>query len=77
MSHGLVANYPEAIFYGQSEEHGNLDLTDCPERPKVGDKVMVIPNHCCTTTNMHDLIYGVRNGVVVETFQVAARGKLI
>jgi D-serine deaminase-like pyridoxal phosphate-dependent protein len=77
ISYGFVVDYPEANFYGQSEEHGNLDLTNCKERPQVGDRVMVIPNHCCTTTNMHDVIYGVRKGIVVEAFRVTARGKLV
>jgi D-serine deaminase-like pyridoxal phosphate-dependent protein len=76
ISYGLVVDYLEANFYGQSEEHGNLDLSNCKERPKVGDRVMIIPNHCCTTTNMHDVIYGVRGGVVVEEFRVTARGKI-
>ncbi len=75
-SYGLVLEYPGAVFYGYSEEHGNLDLSDCPERPTVGERVTVIPNHCCSTTNMHDQIYGLRNGAVEQIFRVAARGKV-
>lgn len=75
-SYGLLLEYPEAVFYGYSEEHGNLDLSACKERPAVGDRVTVIPNHCCTTTNMHDEIIGVRQGKVAQVFKVAARGKI-
>jgi D-serine deaminase-like pyridoxal phosphate-dependent protein len=75
-TYGLVLEYPEAVFYGYSEEHGNLDLSACRERPAVGERVTVIPNHCCSTTNMHDQIYGLRKGEVEQVFKVAARGKV-
>jgi D-serine deaminase-like pyridoxal phosphate-dependent protein len=73
---GLVLEYPEAVFAACSEEHGTLDLAACRDRPKIGEQITIIPNHCCTTTNMHDLIYGVRDGKVAQVFQVAARGKV-
>jgi D-serine deaminase-like pyridoxal phosphate-dependent protein len=73
---GFVLEYPEAVVSAFSEEHGTLDLTGCQKRPKIGEQVTVIPNHCCTTTNMHDQIYGVRAGEVVKVFNVAARGKV-
>ncbi len=39
-------------------------LSACAERPKVGDVVHVVPNHCCVVTNMVDEVHGVRNGAV-------------
>lgn len=43
--------------------------------PKVGDKVLLIPSHCCSTTNLHDFIYAVRAGKVEAVWKVAGRGK--
>jgi D-serine deaminase-like pyridoxal phosphate-dependent protein len=73
---GHVLEYPEAVVSGLSEEHGTVDLSACPEQPKVGDVVHVVPNHCCVVSNMVDEMYGVRNGRVEVVWPVAARGKV-
>ena len=72
--YGHLMEYPEALVTGLSEEHGIVDLSGCPERPKIGDVVSVVPNHCCVVSNMVDEVYGVRNGKVEVTWPVAARG---
>jgi D-serine deaminase-like pyridoxal phosphate-dependent protein len=71
---GHVMEYPEAAITHLSEEHAVVDLQGCPERPKVGDVVEVVPNHCCVVTNMVDEIHGVRGGTVEVVWPVAARG---
>jgi D-serine deaminase-like pyridoxal phosphate-dependent protein len=71
---GHVMEYPEASITHLSEEHAVVDLTACPERPRVGDVVEVVPNHCCVVTNMVDEIHGVRAGAVEVVWPVAARG---
>lgn len=42
---------------------------------KLGDKVLLIPSHCCTTVNLHDVIYAVRDGKVEDVWRVTGRGK--
>jgi D-serine deaminase-like pyridoxal phosphate-dependent protein len=74
--YGRLAHYPGAVISGLSEEHAIVDLTNAPKRPKVGEVVEVIPNHCCSVSNMNDEVHGVRNGVVELTWPVAARGKV-
>jgi D-serine deaminase-like pyridoxal phosphate-dependent protein len=74
---GLIVDAPGAVIYAQSEEHGHVDLSACAERPAIGDRLSVIPNHCCVTTNLHDTVFGVRDGVVEQAFTVAARGKVL
>jgi D-serine deaminase-like pyridoxal phosphate-dependent protein len=41
----------------------------------VGDRILLIPSHCCTTVNLHDVLYAVRNGVVEDVWRIAGRGK--
>ncbi|MGI6631730.1 MAG: DSD1 family PLP-dependent enzyme [Bacillota bacterium] len=41
----------------------------------VEDKILLIPSHCCTTVNLHDVIYAVRSGVVEDVWRVTGRGK--
>jgi len=71
---GLILGDPDAVFYTMSEEHGHLDITGSSIPYKVGKRLAIIPNHVCTTINMHNTIYAVRKGVVENIWQVAARG---
>jgi D-serine deaminase-like pyridoxal phosphate-dependent protein len=74
--HGRVVEYPEARITGLSEEHAMVDLSACATRPRVGEVVNVIPNHCCVVSNMVDEVYGSRGDVVEVVWPVAARGKV-
>jgi D-serine deaminase-like pyridoxal phosphate-dependent protein len=61
--------------YGRpSDEHGVLDLARCNDRPRVGDKLRLIPGHCDPTVNLHDWYVGVRRGRVEALWPIAARG---
>ena len=73
---GRVVEYPDAIVANVSEEHGIIDLTGCRERPKVGDVINIIPNHCCVVSNMVDEVQAVRGDQVETVFAVTARGKV-
>jgi D-serine deaminase-like pyridoxal phosphate-dependent protein len=73
--YGLILEYPNARIYGLSEEHGNVDLTECARKPEVGERIRVIPNHCCVVSNLFDHVSGVRDGLVETTWLVAARGR--
>jgi D-serine deaminase-like pyridoxal phosphate-dependent protein len=74
--YGRIVEYPDAQIAGFSEEHGNVDLAASARKPKVGEVVSVIPNHCCVVTNMVDEVYGVRGGKVEVVWPVAARGRV-
>jgi D-serine deaminase-like pyridoxal phosphate-dependent protein len=73
---GHVMEYPDAVVANLSEEHGIVDLSACADRPKVGEIVQVVPNHCCVVSNMVDELYGVRDGAVETVWPVAARGRV-
>jgi D-serine deaminase-like pyridoxal phosphate-dependent protein len=72
--HGLILEYPEAHFYGMSEEHGHVDFSRCPRKPAIGERVTVIPNHCCVVTNLFNQIVGMRGDEVEVVWLVACRG---
>jgi len=57
-----------------NEEHGYVEIDGV--KPHVGEKVWVVPSHCCTTVNMHDDIWYGRGGRVDGSWRVAARGKV-
>jgi D-serine deaminase-like pyridoxal phosphate-dependent protein len=72
--HGHICEYPEARMYMLTEEHGHVDFSACAKKPRIGERLTIIPNHCCTVTNLFDEVVGVRNDQVEVTWKVAARG---
>lgn len=74
--HGYILEYPEAKLVALSEEHGTVDFSACDHAPAIGERVTVIPNHCCPVVNLFNEIVGVRNSQVEVTWPVAGRGAL-
>ena len=58
-----------------SEEHGHLRRIGGAAL-KIGDKVEIVPNHGCTTINLHDEYHVLRQGVLEAVWPIAARGKV-
>jgi D-serine deaminase-like pyridoxal phosphate-dependent protein len=56
-----------------NEEHGHLKVTDA--KVKAGDKIELIPTHCCTISNLHDSFHCMRKGELEAVWRVAARGR--
>jgi D-serine deaminase-like pyridoxal phosphate-dependent protein len=75
-NHGRVVEYPDAFVSALSEEHGTIDISKSAKKPKVGEVVNIIPNHCCVVSNMMDEVYAVRDGKAENVWKVAARGKV-
>jgi D-serine deaminase-like pyridoxal phosphate-dependent protein len=72
---GHVVGYPGATLERLTEEHGMLAVTGGHDL-KVGDTLRIIPNHVCSTVNLHDAVYLVGESGAVEEVRVAARGKV-
>ncbi|HKY54688.1 MAG TPA: D-TA family PLP-dependent enzyme [Anaerolineales bacterium] len=72
--YGYVCEYPDAKIYALSEEHGHVDFSACERKPEIGERLTVIPNHCCTVTSLFDEVVGARDGQVEVIWQVRARG---
>jgi len=72
--HGLLPAFPAATVTGVWEHHAVV-ATGAGPRPAVGDRVVVIPNHVCTTVNLVDELHVVRDGQVAERWPVDARGR--
>jgi D-serine deaminase-like pyridoxal phosphate-dependent protein len=71
---GELYEHPEVRVKATSEEHGVLDLTDSTWRPRVGDRVRVVPNHVCVSVNLQDAIYALREGAL-ERLELEGRGR--
>jgi D-serine deaminase-like pyridoxal phosphate-dependent protein len=73
---GHVLEAPQARFHKMNEEHGFIDVSRADRSFAVGDRVRIIPNHICVAVNLHERVYGVRNGELEAVWPVEARGKL-
>jgi D-serine deaminase-like pyridoxal phosphate-dependent protein len=76
ISYGMIRGDAKAVFVALSEEHGHVDTTQSGRSYQVGERLRVLPNHVCATLNMHNCVYGIRNGMVEKVWEVAARGKV-
>jgi len=74
--YGYVVEAPDAPIIKLNEEHGHLDITRSAHKFYVGEVLTVIPNHVCTCVNMYDEVFILRNGMVADSWRVAARGKI-
>jgi len=59
-----------------SEEHATVRVLTGRTTLEPGDRVRVLPNHACVVSNLVDEIRLVEGLRVVETIQVAARGRI-
>jgi D-serine deaminase-like pyridoxal phosphate-dependent protein len=73
--HGYVIEYPKAKIVRLNEEHGVVDASACQSRPKVGERVTVIPNHICPCINLQDQVWW-QEGADANPIPVDARGKV-
>jgi D-serine deaminase-like pyridoxal phosphate-dependent protein len=72
--YGALLDRPDVVVQSLSEEHGLLDLTRTQWRPRVGDRVRVVPNHVCASVNLHERLWAVHEGTVQKAWAVAGRG---
>lgn len=65
---------PDIKYVSASDEHGKLTVGTETVRPKVGEKLRLVPGHCDPTVDRFDWYVGVRNGRVEAVWPIAGRG---
>ena len=53
---GVLLDRPEVTVASLSEEHGVLDLSRSEWKPRIGERVRVVPNHVCVSVNLQGQI---------------------
>jgi len=74
--HGYLIDYPAAQVHRLSEEHGQTDVSACVKQPKLGERVVLIPNHICPCVNLQERIWW-KEGDKLTAMPVDARGLLV
>jgi D-serine deaminase-like pyridoxal phosphate-dependent protein len=57
------------------EEHGILEVDPTRTQLQVGERVELIPSHVCTTVNLHDRYYALRDDRLEAIWPITGRGK--
>lgn len=74
--YGHIPTHPGVRIASLSEEHAVVHVPPDAEFPGVGAKLEIIPNHVCPAVNLHDMLHVVEGDEVVDTWPVAARGRI-
>jgi D-serine deaminase-like pyridoxal phosphate-dependent protein len=73
--YGYCLEHPEIFIKGMSVEHGHVDISASDHTFEVGEVLSFIPLHGGMTTNLHDRLFAVRGGEVIDEWAVAGRGR--
>jgi len=60
--YGFLLEHPEVVVAGLSEEHGVLDIGASEWRPRIGERVRIVPNHVCVSVNLQDRVLAIDAG---------------
>ncbi|WP_257349811.1 alanine racemase [Pseudalkalibacillus decolorationis] len=71
---GSIVDYPDNEFVRMNEEHGVIS-TVCSEM-KIGQQLKIIPNHICSTINLHNFVYLKKDNDEYEKLTIEARGMI-
>jgi D-serine deaminase-like pyridoxal phosphate-dependent protein len=71
--YGRLLDHPEARISQLSEHHAVVERPE-DRLPSRGERLRVVPNHVCNAVNLADELVVVDDGVMTNTWLVAARG---
>jgi D-serine deaminase-like pyridoxal phosphate-dependent protein len=71
---GALLDRPDVYVKALSEEHGLLDISQTEWRPRVGDRVRIVPNHVCVSVNLQPRVWLLEGEKLVGSYEVRARG---
>ena len=73
--HGAIPAYPGAVIERVSDYHGVVRIPAGTTAPALGEVVAIVPNHICPVVDLRDGFVATRDGSVVGTWPVDARGR--
>jgi D-serine deaminase-like pyridoxal phosphate-dependent protein len=71
--YGLVLARDDLTVARLSEEHAVITARD-PTRLKIGDRLVIVPSHACTTVNLHRCLLLILSGMGSRPVAVDAHG---
>lgn len=74
---GHVVEYPQAMIERLSEEHGEIVLSHCDQRPRLGERLTIIPNHICACVNLQESAWLRGEDTSLQSLTIDAQHKLV
>jgi len=74
-SFGPIQGRPDLWLGALSAETGHVFYTEPEKKLSPGERLEIVPNNATLVINIHDRIYGVRNGMVEKVIAVTGRGR--
>lgn len=71
---GQVLDHDDAVFERMTEEHGMIRIPR-DSHITIGDELRILPNHICSTVNLHNYAL-LKQAGNYERIDIAARGRL-
>ena len=71
---GALLDRPEVYVKALSEEHGLLDVAHTDWRPRVGERVRIVPNHVCVSVNLHSRLWLLEGPALTGSYEIKGRG---
>ena len=72
---GAVRGRPDLWLGALHAETGRIFYRNRTKKLHPGDRLEIIPNNATLVINLHDRLYGVRNGAVEQVIPVTGRGR--
>lgn len=69
---GTIQEYTDAEFVRMNEEHGIINIDS--SKVDIGEEVTIIPNHICSTINLHNYVFMQNENNEFKKLTVEARG---
>jgi len=74
-SFGPIEGHPDLWLGALGAETGYVYYRNSNKKLSIGERLEIAPNNATLVINMHDQLYGVRNGVVEKVIPVTGRGR--
>lgn len=71
---GYIPEYPEARIFRLHEEHGWVDVSQCVNPPRIGQRISIVPVNVALCMNLYDNFYFYTNDEILKKEKVDARG---
>ena len=77
IDHGMpaVGGHSDWALTDIHEEHGIVHIPGGDRGLRPGDRLELVPSHVCTTVNLHDRYYALRDNRIEAVWTIAGRGQ--
>jgi len=70
----IFKDYPKSKMTLLTEEHGQFKASK-DDSFEIGQKVELIPGHVCPTVNLYDFFNVIKDDILIDKWEISARGK--